>query len=156
MDMKLYEIDEALEKCFDPETGEIIDADMFEKLSTAREDKIEGVGCIIKNREALIETMKAEKARLTERIAQLTERNEKTKDFLDYVLAGHKFETARVKCSYRKSKAVEIVDQNKIPEEYITVTTKESPDKVAIGAALKDGKDVPGCCMVEHNNLTVK
>lgn len=154
--MKLYEIDEALEECFDQETGEIIDMDRFEALNAARHDKIEGVGCIIKNRAVLIESMKQEKARLTDRIAELENRNEATKNFLDYILAGQKFETAKVKCAYRKSTIVEITDEAQLPEEFLKVVTTAKPDKTALKDALKNGEEVPGCQLVEHNNLSVK
>ena len=154
--MKLYEIDEALEKCFDPETGEIIDPEAFAQLEEARDQKIEGIGCIIKNREALIDSMKNEMARLKDRVLTLEKQNENTKLFLDNVLAGRKFETARIKCTYRKSTAVDIADEKLVPAEYVTTKTTTSCDKTAIKAALVAGQVVPGCNLVERNNLSVK
>ena len=154
--MKIYEIDEELEKCFDQETGEILDPEMFEQLQDAREHKIEGIGCIIKNRAALIDSMKAEKARLIDRINELEAKNKRTTAFLDYVLAGQKFETAQVRCTYRKSKSVNIEDVCLIPEEYKTEEVEIKPDKAAIKKAITDGKFVPGASLVENNNLSVR
>ena len=155
-DMKLYEIIPALAALVDDETGEIMDPDAFEELSMARDEKLEGLGMIIKNRAALIDELKAEKKRIAERIETLANQNEGTKSFLDSVLDGHKFETARVRCSYRKSKAVEIVEENEIPEKFLNTKTVTTPDKTAIKEAIVSGELVPGCNLRENNNLSVK
>ena len=155
-DMKLYEIIPALAALVDDETGEILDEEAFNELSMARDEKLEGLGMIIKNRTALIDELKAEKKRMSERIDTLTNQNEGTKSFLDSVLDGHKFETARVRCSYRKSKAVEIVEENEIPEKFINVKETRTPDKTAIKEAIQSGETVPGCNLRENNNLSVK
>ena len=154
--MKLYEIDEALAECFDPETGEIVDIDSYEGLQGERDKKIEGIACIIKNRQALIDALKAEKKRMDERIATLENQNDNTKAFLDSVLDGHRFETEKAVCSYRKGTRVDITDMSKIPDEYMNVKTEYAPMKTAIKQALKDNKEVPGCALIETNNLSVK
>lgn len=154
--MKLYEIDEALAECFDPETGEIVDIDSYENLQGERDKKIEGIACIIKNRQALIDALKAEKKRMDDRIATLENQNDNTKAFLDSVLQGHRFETEKAVCSYRKSTRVDITDISKIPDEYLNVKTEIAPMKTAIKQALKDNKEVPGCALIETNNLSIK
>ena len=154
--MKIYEIDEALEKCFDMETGEMIDEAAFNALLEEKNAKIEGVACIIKNRAALIAELKAEKARITERIAALENRNAGTMKFLDDVLGGRPFETAKVRCAYRKSTTVDVIDITKIPEKYVDVVTDLKPDKKAIKEAIKGGQDVPGVVLCDHENLSVK
>ena len=154
--MKLYEIDEALAECFDPETGEIVDLDSYENLQGERDKKIEGIACIIKNRQALIDALKAEKKRMDERIATLENQNDNTKAFLDSVLQGHRFETEKAVCSYRKSTRVDITDMSKIPDEYLNVKTEIAPMKTAIKQALKEDKEVPGCALIETNNLSIK
>ena len=154
--MKLYEIDEALVECFDPETGEIVDIDSYENLQGERDKKIEGIACIIKNRQALIDALKAEKKRMDDRIATLENQNDNTKAFLDSVLQGHRFETEKAVCSYRKSTRVDITDISKIPDEYLNVKTEIAPMKTAIKQALKEDKDVPGCALIETNNLSIK
>ena len=154
--MKLYEIDEALVQCFDPETGEIMDLDSYENLQGERDKKIEGIACIIKNRQALIDALKAEKKRIDDRIATLENQNDNTKAFLDSVLQGHRFETEKAVCSYRKSTRVDITDISKIPDEYLNVKTEIAPMKTAIKQALKEDKEVPGCALIETNNLSIK
>jgi len=154
--MKLYEIDEALEKCFDPETGEIVDEEAFNALLEEKDKKIEGVMCIVKNRAALIAELKAEKKRITDRITSLENRNEGTIGFLDHVLAGHSFETAKGRCSYRKSQAVNILDVAKIPKKYVEEVYDLKPDKAAIKKAINGGEKVPGAELEERNSLSVK
>lgn len=154
--MKLYEIDEALVECFDPETGEVTDLDAYENLQEERDKKIEGIACIIKNRQALIDALKAEKKRMDDRISTLETQNDNTKAFLDSVLQGHRFETEKAVCSYRKSTRVDITDISKIPDEYLNVKTEIVPMKTAIKQALKDNKEVPGCALIETNNLSIK
>ena len=154
--MKLYEIDEALVECFDPETGEVTDIDSYEGLQEERDKKIEGIACIIKNRQALINELKAEGKRVAERVSALEVQNKNTEAFLDSILNGKRFETGKVLCSYRKSTRVDITDMSKIPDEYMNVKTEYAPMKTAIKQALKDNKKVPGCALIETNNLSIK
>lgn len=46
--MNLYEIDSKILECIDMETGELIDAEMLDKLSMERTEKIENVCLWIK------------------------------------------------------------------------------------------------------------
>lgn len=154
--MTFYEIDEALSKCFDEETGEILNEEDFEKLNEARDDKIEGIGLMIKNREALKDEIDNEIKRLRDRKLTLENQVENTKAFLARLLDGQKFETARVRMSWRKSKAVEIADESILPDEYIVTKTTTAPDKKKIKEALAEGKTIGGCNLRETNNLSVK
>lgn len=154
--MTFYEISDELAKCFDEETGEILDEGKWLELQGALEDKIEGVGLMIKNREMLKNELKLEKQRIADRIATLDHQIENTKTFLGDVLKGSKFETAKVRMSWRKSKSVEIVQENEIPEQFLKVKTTTAPDKTAIKEALQSGEQVPGCNLKETNNLSVK
>lgn len=154
--LKLYEIDEALAACFDPETGEVLDDGAFDALAEAREKKIEGVGLMVKSKAALVAELKEEKKRITDRIAVLENQNRGTREFLARYLGGKKFETARVRYSYRKATAVQIEDATKIPEKYIRTKITKEPDKVAIKDALKAGEEVPGAELREGANLIIK
>ncbi len=154
--MKLYEINEALEKCFDMETGEMIDEEQFNALLEEKDKKIEGVACIVKNKAALIAELKAEKARITDRIGVLENQNANTMGFLDSILGGRPFETAKVKCGYRKSTAVDVIDIAKIPEKYVEEVVDLKPDKKEIKAAIKAGEKVPGAVLCERESLSVK
>jgi hypothetical protein len=51
---------------------------------------------------------------------------------------------------FRTLQKLSIVDENKIPREYLV------PDEQKIKAALKVGKSVPGCVIIEEETLAVK
>ena len=60
----LYEINQAIIDCMventDMETGEILDVQQLDALQMQLEDKLEGIGCWIKNLEAEAAAYKAE------------------------------------------------------------------------------------------------
>ena len=50
--MNLYQINQEILNCMDLETGEILDGAKLDSLQLELEDKLEGIGCWIKNLEA--------------------------------------------------------------------------------------------------------
>lgn len=67
-----------------------------------------------------------------------------------------KIETPLIKLSFRKSESVEVDDINSLPSMYKTIKLTETPDKNLIKYSLKVGKEIPGCRIVENNNLQIK
>ena len=65
------------------------------------------------------------------------------------------FEIGFNKFGTRKSSAVNVEDINSLPTEYKTIKVTEAADKKAIKDAIKAGKDVPGCSIVENLNLKI-
>lgn len=63
----------------------------------------------------------------------------------------------QVKLSIGVDKSVDILDQKKIPAAHMSkpVMPEPMPDKRAIKAALKEGKDVPGARIVANDRLTI-
>jgi hypothetical protein len=154
--MKLYEIDKAIYDCVDWETGEIIDPAKLEALNMEREKKIEGVALYVKNLEAEAVAIKAEKDAFAEREKQTKKKIESLKDWLSYALNGEKFETPKVKISFRKSEAVEIVDQSALPANFIYYKTEEAVDKASLKIALKNNIQIPGAALIKRNNIQIK
>lgn len=58
--------------------------------------------------------------------------------------------------SFRRSKAVCVLDEAAVPAEYMTEMTTRTPNKTAIAALLKTGTAVPGCELVERVKPSVK
>lgn len=56
----------------------------------------------------------------------------------------------------RKSESVKIIDQESIPDDFLTKEVSITPDKVSIKKALKDGFNVPGVIIVQNKNLVIK
>lgn len=152
----LYEIDQQIMSCVDMDTGEIIDMDKLSELQIERETKLESVALWIKNLKAEEAALKAEKDAFAEREKQTKAKREKLSEWLTGALNGEKMSTNKVAISFRKSESVKITDIDSIPMNYIVETITESPDKVAIKAALKNGLDVPGCELELKNNISIK
>lgn len=164
--MTLYEIDSALEaaleKAFDPETGELIDEAAFEQteaLQLARDAKIENVALWIKNLNSDAEALKAEKEAFAAREKAAKNKAESLKRWLAFALAGEKFKTDRVVISWRSSEAVEYnpekIDPDHMGPEFIKLPPVEL-NKTAIKAALKEGRDVPGFWLEKRQNIQIK
>lgn len=163
--MKLFDIDEKLAACVkldesrvvDTESGEIIDLEAIAALEMERDKKIENLGCWYKNLLADAEALKAQKNAFAEREKAAKAKAESLKGFLGRYLNGKKFETAKVAMSFRKSEAVEFDAKciGDVPEEFLKFKDPEL-DKVAVKKAIKAGETVPGCELVERQNLQIK
>jgi hypothetical protein len=155
----LYEIDQQILACLDPETGEIADPEMLDALMMERDAKIESVACWIKNLESDALAYKAEKEAFADREAAAKKKVESLKGWLAHALEGQKFSTVKCAVSFRKSESVELeeaFDVAHIPAEYLSIKTTYSPNKTAIKAAIKEGKEIAGCKLVEKLNASVK
>ena len=159
----LYEINNAILECCDMETGEILDFERLEQLQLEKEQKIEGVALYIKNLDAEAAALKAEEAALAERRKAKENKVKRLKEYLFSALGGQKFETARVRLSFRNSTGVEISDELAL----LTWLEKNKQDqcikyklpeisKSEVGKLLKAGQEIPGAALVERSNLQMK
>ena len=67
-----------------------------------------------------------------------------------------KAEDGTFKASFRKSKAIEILDEAQIPAEFMAEKITYTPNKTAIKSAIESGREVPGAKQVERQNLQIK
>ena len=158
--MTIYEINEQILNCIDPETGEIIDIDKLNELELERDAKIENVACWIKELKAEAEAIKAEKLALAERQKVAENKAESLKKWLAYALQGEKFKTAKCSVSFRKTESVEVTDEGlsnlmKEHDELLTYKAPE-PNKKAIKDALKDGLSVQGVRLGCNTSVIIK
>ena len=158
----LYDINADLEQLLttvDEETGELlIDPEALDTLLLEKQDKIEGMALLVKNWTAEADAIRAEEKALAERRQRLEKKRDGLTRYLQDVLAGEKFETARVAVSWRRSKSVEIDEAafwENPSEAYIRYKEPEV-NKKAITDALKEGKTVPGAALVEKVSMTIK
>ena len=166
--MTLYEIDraiaEALVECVDIETGEIIlDLEAVEALQMEREAKIENIALYVKNLTAEAAAIREEEKSLAERRKAKEAKAERLKSYIADALGGSAFETARVKCSFRKSTAVNITDNVTLlwylKSMSLDKCVKHKDPEVVkseVAKLLKDGRDIPGAVLEERNNMTIK
>lgn len=153
--MNLYEIDSAILDCVDVETGEIFDVEKFEELQLTREAKIENICLWIKNLKAEAEALKAEKEAFDKRKKAAENKMESLKRYISCYLEGTAFESTKVKVSFRKSEALEVLDVYKIPEEYLKYKEPDV-DKTALKKAIKEGQTIEGAVVVENYNIQIK
>lgn len=157
----LYQIgEEQKELLAEIETNEgEITSDLAVKMNLLAEnieEKAIAYGFVIKQFEGEESLIDAEIKRLQE----LKKAKAKTKDYLKERISAaliefgiENVETPLLKLSFRKSEAVEIVDEALLDAKYFNY--KPSIDKTAIKAGLKEG-EVPGARMVSNLNLQVK
>ena len=153
--MNLYEIDSAILDCVDVETGEVFDEAKFDSLSLERDVKIENICCWIKNLKAEAEALKAEKESFAKRQKAAENKMESLKKYIAGYLDGAKFESAKVKVSFRKSESLEIDNLAFIPDEYLRFKEPEI-DKTALKAALKEGFHFEGVTLGEKLNIQIR
>lgn len=151
----LYEISEEILNCVDMETGEIIDTEKLRELQMEFDDKVEGIALWIKNLLSDAAAIKEEKDKLAERQRVCENKAKSLKEYLSVFLGGQKFKTPKVSISYRKSKSVDVKDITVLPEEYMKYS-EPTANKTEIKKAIESGIDVPGCEIVESQNMQIK
>ncbi len=160
--MKLYDIDERYRELAEKVTeqdGELLDGDWeaLDENQISFEQKADNYAGLIKEIEAEIECLKEAIARQAERIKKKKNTIEYLKNrlFQSMELRGRdKLETLNAVVSFRKSQAVRISDESKLPKEFIK--TEEKADVAAIRAALLSGNTIDGAELVENKNIQVK
>lgn len=154
--MNLYEINSQILDCIDQETGEVMDIDRLEELNMAKAEKVDNIACWVKNLEADVAAFEAQEKAFSDRRAAAKRKIDSLKHYLTDALGGQNFSSDRCAVSFRRSKAVCVLDEAAVPSEYMTEMTTRTPNKTAIAALLKTGTAVPGCELVERVNPSVK
>lgn len=152
----LYDIDRAILACVDEETGEVIDPEALDSLLMQRTDKIESVVLWIKNLQADVVALKAEKDAFAYREKCASAKIDQLKTWLAHACGGEKFSTAKCAVSFRRSESVEVLDESAVPAQFMVETVTTKPDKTAIKELLKSGHAVNGCRLVEKLNPQIK
>lgn len=162
--MNLYEINESITALIDSETGEIADLEVFEQLTLERDTKLENMALWIKNLESDAAAINVEEKALAERRRVAEAKAESLKGYLASMLGdGQKFETPRVKLSWRKSSAVQFVlpeadfiRYNQGKRDELLNYSEPTVNRKAIADAIKAGEEILGVQLVERENLQIK
>ena len=160
--MTLWEIDKRISDILeigmhiDEETGEVFLPEDLDLLNIERDEKIEGIALYIKNLKAEADAIHAEIERLKDREESKKKKADRLAQYLASVLCGKKFETAKTSLSFRKSSVVQISNELLVPEEFMKIKTEKKPDKTAIANWIKSGNFIPGCELIEKQNLQIK
>lgn len=163
--VKLYEISAALERAIeggytvDPDTGEVLwSPDDIEELAELRENKLEACGLMVKSFDAEAQAIYDEEKALKKRRAVIERKADRLRDYVlaDMLADGTVVNTPRIHMKPARTPArVEVDDERAIPDKFMRV--KREPDKASIGAAIKEGNEVPGAHISERGwRLAIK
>ena len=167
--MNLYEVNcqlqETLSKYLftgdevvDTETGAVLNADdvraEIESLQLTLDEKIDNTALFYKNLVSDVEQLKAEEVKLQKRRRSKENLANRLKDYLGFILNGKKVDKPQYAISFRRYQALEIVDEQEIPKEFL-VPQEPKVDKVAIKKALKNST-VAGVELVEKESVLIK
>lgn len=160
--MKLYEISDAIRAALDhidvdPDTGEILSADALHAVEAQAAEKIEATALYLRELDAEAKAAKEEAERILSRVKSMQKRSDYLKSMLlDAIHATGKVKTARVTVSIRKTQAVQINQEQAIPEAFTTKKITISPNKVLIKETISAGGCVPGCELVERESVSIR
>lgn len=162
--LSLYEISEKYLNIFDSmefdeNTGELLNLSELDTIDAEFDEKAENIACFIKSLKYESEALKNEENNLEMRRKKLEKKQDSLINYLTSCMDAiqkEKVNTSRCVLSFRKSKAVNILDEHEIPVEFIKVVEKKSPDKVGIKNAILSGTVVPGAEIVENRSLQIK
>lgn len=165
--MTLYEIDQALRALMeqiDPITGEWVgDPDAWEQLTMAREAKLEGTACLIKDIRKDIKGFDDEIAELQRRKRTAENRERWLMMKLADNLNGENFETS--KCSLRfklNPEKVNLIDPDKAmawAQEYAPDCLRYKPATLSLAdlkTEIRKGAVIPGAELIREKRLEVK
>lgn len=136
-------------------------ADTLDGLAGELEVKAQNVAMFVRNLETTAEAIKAHETAQAERRKAIEKRAESLRDYLQHCMEAcgvEKIEGPGIAIGFRKSSAVVISEPGLIPTEYMRQPEPppSTPDKAAISAAIKSGKEVPGAHIESRKNLQIK
>ena len=164
--LSLYQLStnylQALDFLTDPEAdlpAEVIN-DTLEALGGELEDKAINVAKFLRNMEAVAEAIKEAEETMAKRRKALENRVKWMKDYLK----GNMEHTGitKIECPYFKLSiqknptAVNVTNENAIPEQFKEQVITWKIDKTAIKEAIKKGEAVPGAELVNGTRLVIK
>lgn len=142
------------------EDGVWINEDELDAIHMERDEKIENVCLWAKNLRAEASAIKTEEKALSDRRKSKERKADSLEAYVASNLDGQKFETPRVKIQWRKSEAVEILDESKVPSEYMDISVVSKPIKAEIKKYLKgiegSGETCDWARLDKRNSMSIK
>ena len=155
----------------DEETGEVFfTTDDLEALQEALDNKLESLAGIYQMYVSKGEALKIRSKDIADRAKSFEKKADRIKEYIDALMKANgkddkPLEIGDKKLSYRKSKATNIFDEDKLKEwinssdenkqKYFKYKEPEIAKK-ELGDALKQGEKIPGIELVENKNLQIK
>lgn len=137
-------------------------ADTIEAEAYPLQLKAQNVAYAIRNLEVSAAAIKEAEQQMAERRKRIEKRADHIREYLKTCMevAGvSKIECPHFLLSIQKNPpSVEVSEPSLVPAEFMKTSEPPppSPDKAAIKAALKDGRDVPGALLAQGTRLAIK
>ena len=159
--MNLYELKENYLKVLELiEAGEENLEDTLESINDTIEVKAENYAKIIRNLEGNVNMLKAEVERLNSRKKSIEGNVDRLKENLKMamiVTGKEKIKTGLFNITVANNPvALNVFDENKIPENFFTYETIKKMDKAAIKDLLKAGQVIEGAELTQGRGLRIK
>lgn len=144
----------------DSETGEVTEdntellKEMLAELKNNRGEKLDNIEYIKRELKLSEEALKQESTRLRERAKMFENNIKKLADLQDFLLAGDKEKTDKFTYFYGKSESLEITDESKVPDTYISFEPKI--DRTGLKSSVKGGLVIDGIIIKEKISLRVR
>lgn len=164
--ISLYELTQdyrqALDVLTDPENdlpAEVI-ADTLEGLQGTLEDKAIAVAQFFKNLEATAVAIRDAEQRMNQRRKAIENRVASLKTYLKESMESCGItiiESPWFTLSIAKNPAaVDILDENSLPDEFVEIVTTRKIDKTSIKKAIESGEEVPGAVLTRGTRLAIR
>ena len=156
--MKLYEIDDAIQNCFDPETGEV-DEEQLIALQMERNKKIDSVAAWVLDLAGDVRKINNEIERLEKLKTSIENKTKSLKKFLAFALSEQNYKGDTYSVNFLRTKFIKDMseeDAKKLPVEFQIVKTTVKPDKNKLKAAINEGWKISGVEVEERVSVTVK
>lgn len=159
----LYEIQtqmlkliQRMEETEDPVENESLMRQLSE-LEIDKDIKLEGCCAYVKQLRGEIETVVGEIVRLRKLMDQLEKRQESFLNYMKFCLQDNQpWKKGVHSISWRKSEAIEVYDESKIPIQYLREKLVYEADRVQAKQDIKMGAEVPGMRLISKQNIQVK
>lgn len=146
----LFDLVDAVENGFDPETGEVLEGDALPKWDAKLSEKVMAIHAVLAQKKAMAAHAKAESKRLAHRAKRFEAEGKRLSGYVLECLqhAGQqKLVTETITASVRKGlQSVKIVNDSMIPDAYIRSEPRIL--KAELKHALQGGTQVPGCALI--------
>jgi hypothetical protein len=165
--MKLYEISEQYKEVQalieSDDTGSMREAiaDTMQMIEGDFQEKAQAVVSLTLNMGGSITALDNEIERLQDKKRVIQNKVDSIRDYLKHNMEATGI--SKIECPLftitlsKPAKRVEITDEALLPDEFVSVKTTVSPDKVALAKALKEGKEITGAVLVDGaSRLTIK
>lgn len=139
--------------------GSPVDFTSLEELNVARNAKIDGVACYIKELEARAAARKAESDRLKKLADSDTNKAKGLRTYLALSMDRNnqkEFDSDKNHIYFRDTDAVDIPDASIIPKKYMRKKVSFEPDKKAIKEILMANGKVRGASLKKNHNIQIK